>query len=830
MISPNRLILAQAPAFDLPTPTASTLSMDLQQIVEPVNRRVMGACVLFPPFDQAMFEQWENALDGSSLRIWGDNNFSRGGASNPNLQSHWGMTMPFARHLNAYEMSAFDPNLHINRKARYISESDNNLDPHHQPAYIANFIHWINKTPHPDFPDGYGITAWETWNEPQFPNNGAWDPQMYARYTLDVARAIHKVDPSVQIGVALHEDDMQWNHTMLSTIAAQDPNAISFAITHPYDFSWNRYANDTVGSYYARVSGATVTGQFKLGPKMQLVNELGHGRWRLACTEWSTHPQGYVPPYHVSRDMAVAINILGMFDTFWKLHIDSANYFQLVRRPQRESDQSDAYHFSLFGRDADNQPVANVTGKVFQYMGRNFRGNRLALNHDSPTFAYEVKNARRGTVQNIDVPITIAQAAYDPKTEKLVVVMANRHRDQPAPMQLRRTIITTDTPEDTMPIVTVDDQLTLPTGSDLNFTVTLPPHSVVGLIMPGKIALTADQIFSQDMRFIRQWRVGEINDPITNAAHHGLDTELPTQSTTMHYAIEGQKSGYVDVASLLEVSGRISKLTDGYQALASTWLFSPTNQNIKISLGMDYWARLAVNGQWVLNVDQRKGLPPQPDTHRADIALKAGWNHLQLRLASGSKGMGFWLAIPGDDGLREDSSINEPAWPNQWTVMADQGTELSAWKEHHNTPRGHDQAITLSAQPVVLRRALFKWQMTLPKGIDPAKIKAQLLITPRGHQGTGQAWLRPVLSQWDESTSTFDDQPQRGEKLQPTCDMDQSPWIFQGPSLDQLVQQWLANPEQNFGLAVETNNLKYVVIASDDADDDAPRLILTIND
>lgn len=828
--------------FDPPAPMVSRLAMDLHQVSEPVNRRVMGACVLFPPFDQQVIEQWDNVLDGSSLRVWGDNNFSKGGVDNPNLTSHWGMTMPFVKHLNAYEVSAFDPNLHIKRKARYVSETDNNLDPHHQPSHIANFIKWINKTPHPDFPDGYGITAWETWNEPQFPGTGAWDPLMYARYTLDVAHAIHAVDPTVQIGAALHEADMQWNKQLLSEIAAEDPNAISFLITHPYDFAWNRYAQDEVASYYSRVSGAAAMGPFRLAPKMQLVNEMGHGRWRLACTEWSTHPQGYGPPYHVSHDMAVAINILGMFDTFWNLHIDSANYFQMVRRPLKSGDQPDNYHFSLMGRDAQNKLTLTPPGAVFQYMGRNFRGNRLLLTHDSPAYPYELKVDRQGTVKTVQVPITVGQAAYDPKAEQLVIVMANRHRDQPAPMLLhianfqpdsrtvQRTTITTDKPEDITPLVTADSDMILPTGTDLKFRVTLPPRSVVGLIVPGKVARTTDELFSQDMRFIRKWHVGEISDPIPGAVDHGLATELSTASQTMSYAIEGEPSGFVNIASLLEVSGRLGKLTEGYQALACTWLFSPASRTIKMSLGMDNWARLSVNGHMVLDVSQRKGLPPQPDTHRGDMPLNAGWNHLQLRLASGTKGMGFWLAIPGDDGLVVSDAIGQPVWPKQWTVMADEAAEVSAWETQRNTPRPHDKGITLSALMKVYRRAYLKWNMQLPKSVDPLNVKTKIILTPRGHRGEGKVWLRPVTGSWDEQTVTYDQQPQRGEKIEPSCDVADDKWIFESEQLDAAVRHWLSHPQQNFGLAVETSVMQYAVFASDDADADGPRLLLTFTD
>jgi hypothetical protein len=82
---------------------------------------------------------------------------------------------------------------------------------------------------------------------------------------------------------------------------------------------------------------------------------------------------------------------------------------------------------------------------------------------------------------------------------------------------------------------------------------------------------------------------------------------------------------------------------------AVTYIYSPVARPARLSYGVDYWAKLWLNGALVKDLSQRP-YAPQKGQFTLDVPLKAGWNELLVKVHSGGSGNGFWMAIsdPGD--------------------------------------------------------------------------------------------------------------------------------------------------------------------------------------
>jgi hypothetical protein len=723
------------------------------------------------------------------------------------------------------ELQAFNPNQHVGKKVKYTSPSDNNLDAKHQPDHVALQIKWLNKTPHPGFADGYGINAWEVWNEPQFPQNGAWDAQDMARYAVDCAHAIHAVDPTVQVGVPLHEDDMQWNWQLLHDIAAIDPAAISFMVFHPYDFAWIKTQHQT-GSYYARVGAAEELRNLRIREKVQLVMRMGHGRWRVTCSEWNIHPPGYDKPYNVSTDMAVGIHIAGMFGVFWDEGVSSAHFFELFgRKPES--------HFNLAVRTNEG-PKLTPAGEVFRLYTQNFTGDRLNVKCQTSSMTYPWKDGR-----SFEVPMVIAHSAFDSEKKLITLILTNRHKTASAQTSIslsnfqpagkpQLTTLTTKTAE-SMDILTLHPTLDLAAGPDPKFNLDLPPHSVTAVIIPGVIPPSQNELFANRMRFIKDWQIGQIIPPSDDSASTRMSRQLPDEAQSTKQSLSASSSGYVNVADLMAVTGQLGLLRDGFETVAQTSVFSPVDRMVPVSLGMDYWGILSINDQPVLNVTNRSG-PPQPDTHRGDLPLKAGWNRLALRLCSGAKGMGFWVGV-GDPGDLNYTDKPMTDLPKTFTIDAAQGTYVHGWDKARTVNIAHENVLRLSDAKPFRRRVYLRWNLSgLAALLKNHQARFRVELTQAYARGDGKAWLAPVTSTWDMNTLSFDNQPTLGKPISDPVDVHDAQWTFAGPDVDQLITQWLANPSDEYGIIVDTNITQYAGIANLTDPAKAPRLVVTLTD
>jgi len=80
------------------------------------------------------------------------------------------------------------------------------------------------------------------------------------------------------------------------------------------------------------------------------------------------------------------------------------------------------------------------------------------------------------------------------------------------------------------------------------------------------------------------------------------------------------------------------------------------------ALSADYWLVFRVNGAVVLDQsrDSRPAAAPRPGEVRLQAPLKAGWNRLEARVASGSAGFGFWCQISDPGDLRVMPNVTAP--------------------------------------------------------------------------------------------------------------------------------------------------------------------------
>jgi sialidase-1 len=106
-------------------------------------------------------------------------------------------------------------------------------------------------------------------------------------------------------------------------------------------------------------------------------------------------------------------------------------------------------------------------------------------------------------------------------------------------------------------------------------------------------------------------------------------------------------SGFVSFAP-------IAAPREGQVGYARAYVHSPAERPAVFLLGCDYWMQFRVNGQTL--IDHAREIRPSwtPDLHefRADATLRAGWNLLEVKVASGQGGFAFACQINDSGDLR----------------------------------------------------------------------------------------------------------------------------------------------------------------------------------
>jgi len=95
--------------------------------------------------------------------------------------------------------------------------------------------------------------------------------------------------------------------------------------------------------------------------------------------------------------------------------------------------------------------------------------------------------------------------------------------------------------------------------------------------------------------------------------------------------------GDAEFLDMLTLTGRLLP-SIGY---ARTWLNSPCRQEAVLAYGVDWWARIWLNGALVVAFESGAGNPVK----RVPVALEAGWNELLVKVSSGSQGNGLACSV-----------------------------------------------------------------------------------------------------------------------------------------------------------------------------------------
>ena len=76
---------------------------------------------------------------------------------------------------------------------------------------------------------------------------------------------------------------------------------------------------------------------------------------------------------------------------------------------------------------------------------------------------------------------------------------------------------------------------------------------------------------------------------------------------------------------------------------------------------MDFYMEVYLNGKLVFDAKEGGGCAPKINSHRLTVELEKGENILSVKLASGSKGFGFYANLSNEDvsdGASEEEQID----------------------------------------------------------------------------------------------------------------------------------------------------------------------------
>lgn len=395
--------------------------IDAGKPIAPVNRKVLGACLMYPPvikpenknvdygrFSDAFIEAVRPFLQDAGVRIWMH-------PPNSSWNSWW---QDFAGKLGTRNAYAFVNMGWRKEKVSYKSEEDNNLYSTQTPKAFADYVKITNSGKN----NSPKILNWELWNEPTFDVNGGWDPVEHAKWCADAARRMKEVDPDISIGPHIYGGG-PWNEKMLEALSKEGPDLFGFIVNHYYDTAWFQQW-DTYGSYLGRVAYPELIRK-QARRDLALIDKYGKGKWKLVISEWNSHPQRYDWPGKISHDMATALFQASTVQVFAKEGVDAAQVFLL---------HGGAGAFGLIGdKDAN---VRHPPFHMFELYGQYYKGMRLSDETASPTFCWrhDLKKVKSDPIQ---IPYVDILAS---KNEGQIIIMAvNKHPDSPVCLEIEIT-------------------------------------------------------------------------------------------------------------------------------------------------------------------------------------------------------------------------------------------------------------------------------------------------------------------------------------------------------------------------------------------------------
>ncbi len=118
------------------------------------------------------------------------------------------------------------------------------------------------------------------------------------------------------------------------------------------------------------------------------------------------------------------------------------------------------------------------------------------------------------------------------------------------------------------------------------------------------------------------------------------------------------KNGWIDFSAL--TPHKVGKV-----AFAVTHAYSSVARDASFALDSDWWFVLKANGQACVDQskDGRVPGPPRKGAVRVKVPLQAGWNKLEMKVASGGSGFGFWCQVSDPGDLRVSPTIAAPPRP-----------------------------------------------------------------------------------------------------------------------------------------------------------------------
>lgn len=340
-----------------------------------INTNVSGVCLMHPPFDalENELKKWR----GRSVRVWAHSDYK-----------WWSQLLPTLRQMKPSTLLLFNEAASHPEQVIYDSLKENNLNPNQRPDAVV----WQMKFALSQL-ESIGLARqplyWEAWNEPQFAQNGNWQPEAMARYVNHIALASQQAGLPFRVLAPLHMNPaakgQEWNERLCQKL---DSSVVAGLVNHYYNWGW--FNLDQPQDEFLRRAGEGPLLRERVRLDSALISRYGKGRWSLHCSEWNVHPETYKPPYYSSRDMAAALYAFSAVKVYLEEGLDSAQFFLLTDHDS---------HFAAYTREG-SVVTKLPTGAVMEWLGEKLQGELLSTNVECPSF-------RRGNefgLPDFDVP------------------------------------------------------------------------------------------------------------------------------------------------------------------------------------------------------------------------------------------------------------------------------------------------------------------------------------------------------------------------------------------------------------------------------------------
>jgi len=377
---------------------AALLTVHSARPVAPVNPRVLGVCLMHPPFhgEESVIHE---VFGGASVRVW----------AREKVDWWDGLASGLRAVEPCFTMAFVDKSWHP-EKVMYQGPESTNLFAWQKPDAVVRRVRFALAQLKRLGVETDGPLHWEVWNEPQFAENGGWEPEALARYANDCARALKDAGLPVKVGVPLHMNDDAWNRRLCRAL---DPERIDFLVNHYYNVGWHKLRRPR--DEFLRRAGYGPVLRQRVRRDQALVRRFGRGRWTLHCSEWNVHPPAYKPPFHTSCDMAAALYAFSAVRIYLEERVDSAQFFLL-------STKDDAHFAAMVGGDG-KAPRLRPTGEALRLLRRHLRGRLVAVDVQCPVF---VRDGQLADASTVAAPYLEVMACCERENGPVTLLMANK--------------------------------------------------------------------------------------------------------------------------------------------------------------------------------------------------------------------------------------------------------------------------------------------------------------------------------------------------------------------------------------------------------------------